>query len=77
MNFLKSIELDFICMKMKLIKNKKYFQQKFSRKVLVPQAIAKEKYRGVFAIQRSGYSRFYVAGQHFTFTSLLHVKSLW
>ena len=34
-------------MKMKLMKNKKYLHQKFSRKVLVPQ----------------NYSRFYVEGQ--------------
>ena len=39
-NFLKGIKLDFICMKMKLIKNKKYLQQKFSRKVFVPQTTA-------------------------------------
>ena len=31
------MKLDFICMKMKLMKDKKYLQQKFSRKVLVPQ----------------------------------------
>ena len=32
--FLKGVKLDFICMKMKLMKNKKkYLQQKFSRKV--------------------------------------------
>ena len=35
MNLLKGIKLNFICMKMKLIKNKKYLQQKMSRKVLV------------------------------------------
>ena len=40
MNFTKGIKLDFICMKMKLMKNKKYLQQKFSRKVLVPQTTA-------------------------------------
>ena len=40
MNFKKGIKLDFICMTMKLIKNKKYLQQKFSRKVLVPQTTA-------------------------------------
>ena len=40
MNFKKGIELDLICMKMKLMKNKKYLKQKFSRKVLVPQTTA-------------------------------------
>ena len=40
MNFQKGIKLDFICMTMKLMKNKKYLQQKFSRKVLVPQTTA-------------------------------------
>ena len=35
MNFQKGIKLDFICMKMKLMKNKKYLQQKFSWKVPV------------------------------------------
>ena len=40
MNFQKGIELDFICMKMKLTKNKKYLQQKFSQKLLVPQTTA-------------------------------------
>ena len=40
MNFLKVIKLDFICMKMKLMKNKKYLQWKFSPKVLVPQIAA-------------------------------------
>ena len=40
MNFQKGIKPDFICMKMKLMKNKKYLQQKFSPKVLVPQTIA-------------------------------------
>ena len=40
MNFLKGIKLDFISMKMKLMKNKKYLQQIFSRKVLVPQTTA-------------------------------------
>ena len=38
--FLKGNKLDFICMNMKLMKNKKYLQQKFSRKVLVPQTTA-------------------------------------
>ena len=37
MIFLKGIKLDFMCMKMMLMKNKKYLQQKFSRKVLVLQ----------------------------------------
>ena len=42
MNFFKKgIKLDFICMKMKLMKNKKNLQQKFSQKVLVPQTTAK------------------------------------
>ena len=40
MNFLKGIKLDFICMKMKLMKNKKYLQQKFSRTVRVIQTTA-------------------------------------
>ena len=40
MNFKKGIKLYFICMKMKLMKNKKYLQQKFSRKVLVSQTTA-------------------------------------
>ena len=40
MNFLKGIKLDFICIKMKLMKNAKYSQQNFSRKVLVPQSTA-------------------------------------
>ena len=40
MIFLKGNEIDFICMKMKLMKNKKYLQQTFSRKVLVPQTTA-------------------------------------
>ena len=41
MNFFKKgNKLDFICMKMKLMKNKKYLPQKFSRKVLVPQTTA-------------------------------------
>ena len=42
MNFLEGIKLQFICMKIKLIKNKIYLQQKFSRKVhvLVPQTTA-------------------------------------
>ena len=40
MNFLKGIKLYFICMKMKLMNNKKYLQQKFSRKVLVPKTTA-------------------------------------
>ena len=35
-----SIKLYLICMKMKLMKNKKYLQQKFSGKVLVPQTTA-------------------------------------
>ena len=35
MNFQKGIKLDFNCMKMKLTKNKKYLQQKFSWKVHV------------------------------------------
>ena len=34
------MKLDFICMKMKLMKNKKYLQQKFSRQVLEPQTTA-------------------------------------
>ena len=33
MIFEKGITLDFICMKMKLTKNKKYLQQKFSQQV--------------------------------------------
>ena len=33
MNFQKGIELDFICMKMKVTKNKTYLQQTFSSKV--------------------------------------------
>ena len=37
MNFLKGIKLDFICMKIKLMQNKKYSQQNISRMVLVPQ----------------------------------------
>ena len=37
MNFKKGIKRDFICMKMKLMKNKKYLKKKFSRKVLVPE----------------------------------------
>ena len=37
MNFKKGLKFDFICMKMKLMKNKKYFQQKFPRNVLVPE----------------------------------------
>ena len=37
MNFKKEIKLDFICMNMKLMKNKKYLQQKCSQKVLVPE----------------------------------------
>ena len=40
MNFLKGIKLDFICMKMKLMRNKKYLQQNFSRNVLVPETTA-------------------------------------
>ena len=40
MNFLKGIKLDFICTKMKLMKNIKYLQQKISRMVLVPQTTA-------------------------------------
>ena len=41
MNFLKGIKLDFICLKMKLMKNKIYLQQKKnSRMVLVPQTTA-------------------------------------
>ena len=42
MNFQKGINIDFICMKMiqKLMKNKKYLQQKFSQKSLVPQTTA-------------------------------------
>ena len=36
----KGIKLAFICMKMKLMKNKKYLHQKFSKKVLVPQTTA-------------------------------------
>ena len=43
MNFqkgIKVIKLDCICMKMKLIKNKKYLQQKLSQKLLVPQTTA-------------------------------------
>ena len=38
--FLKGIKLDFICMKMKLMKTKQYSQQKFSRKVLLTQTTA-------------------------------------
>ena len=45
MEFLKYIKLDSICMKMKLMKNKKYLQQKFSRKILVPQTTADFKSR--------------------------------
>ena len=40
MNFLKCKKLDFTCMKMKLMKNKKIFAAKFSRKVLVSQTTA-------------------------------------
>ena len=40
MYFYKVIKLGFICMKMKLTKNKKYLQRKFSQKVLVPQTTA-------------------------------------
>ena len=40
MNFYKGIKLDFISMKMKLMKNKKYLQQKFSRQVLEPKTTA-------------------------------------
>ena len=40
MNFWKGIKLDFICMKMKLMKNKKYLQQKFSWNVLIPETTA-------------------------------------
>ena len=40
MNFLKSIKLDCICMKMKLMENKIYLQQNFLRKVLVQQTTA-------------------------------------
>ena len=40
MNFEKGLKLDFICMKMKLMKNKKYLKQNFSRSVLVPQTTA-------------------------------------
>ena len=40
MNFKKGIKLDFICMKMKLMKNKTYWQQNFSRQALVPQTKA-------------------------------------
>ena len=40
MIFFKGNKVDFICMKMKLMKNKKYLQQKFSRKILVPQTTA-------------------------------------
>ena len=35
MNFQKGIKLDFVCMKIKLMKNNKYLQQKCSCKVLV------------------------------------------
>ena len=45
MEFLKCIKLDSICMKMKLMKNEKYLQQKFSRKILVPQTTADFKSR--------------------------------
>ena len=38
MNFKKGIKLDFICMKMKLMKNKKYLQQKFPPNALVTEA---------------------------------------
>ena len=37
MDFLQGIKHDFICMKMKMMKNKKYLQQNVSRKVLVLQ----------------------------------------
>ena len=40
MNFQKGINMikpDFICKKLKLIKSKKYLQQKFSWKVFVPE----------------------------------------
>ena len=40
MIFFKCNKLDFICMKMKLTTNKKYLQQKFSQKALVPQTTA-------------------------------------
>ena len=40
MNFQKGIKLDFICMKMELMKNKKYLPKKCSRKVHVPQTTA-------------------------------------
>ena len=38
--FKKGIKVDFNCMKMKLMKNKIYLQQKFSWKVLVLQTAA-------------------------------------
>ena len=43
MKFKKDINCYFICMKMKLMKNKKkYLQQEISRKVLVPQTTSVE-----------------------------------
>ena len=47
MNFQKGIKLDFICMKMKPMKNKKYLQQIFFTK----------------GTCTPNYSRFYVEGQ--------------
>ena len=40
MIFFKGIKLDFISKKMKLMTNKKYLQQKFSRQVPIPQTTA-------------------------------------
>ena len=40
MIFLKGVKLDFICMKMKLMKNKKYLQRKCSQNLLVTQTTA-------------------------------------
>ena len=37
MNFYNGIKVDFICMKIKLMKNKKYLHKKNSREVLVPK----------------------------------------
>ena len=37
MNFLKGIKLDFICMKIKLMKNKSYLQQNFHERYLYPK----------------------------------------
>ena len=40
MNLLKGIKLEFICIKMKLMKNTKHSQKNFSRKALVPKSTA-------------------------------------